>query len=72
MKIDLDVNCSDLEDMLVTHYNLSEPVKIVSVEFDETGDLIAMGFEVDAEDSVQIGRNWDSYAFTQGLISEAI
>ena len=72
MKIDLDVNCSDLEDMLATHYNLSEPVKLVSVEFDEAGDLIAMGFEVDAGDCKQICRNWDSYAFTEGLISEAI
>jgi hypothetical protein len=72
VKIELNANCSDLERVLASYYNLSEPVKMISVEFDEAGDLIAMGFEVDAEDSIQICRKWDNYAFAEGLIGEAV
>lgn len=72
MKIELGANCSEIEDMLSRRYNLSEPVKLMGLEFDEGSDLVAFSFEVDAEDSIQIDRNWDSSAFTTGLIEEAI
>jgi hypothetical protein len=42
------------------------------MEFDEAGDLCAFSFEVDAADSKLICREWDDYAFVEGLIENAI
>jgi hypothetical protein len=72
VKLELSVNCDTIEDLLQAHYNLSEPVKVIGMEYDETGDLCAFEIEVDAEDSSRINRHWDDFAFTQGLIENAI
>jgi hypothetical protein len=58
--------------MLQDKHGMSGDVRLTGVEFDETGDLVAFEIEVEAEDSMLIGRSWDNYAFTEGLLEEAI
>ena len=72
VKLELTANCSDIEQMLKNRYGLSGEVRLTGTEFDETGDLIAFELEVEAEDSMLIGRDWDAYGFSQGLIEEAV
>ena len=72
MQIELTANCSDIEQMLQIKHGLSEETRLTGVEFDETGDLVAFSFEVDAGDAKNICRQWDNYAFSEGLIEEAI
>jgi hypothetical protein len=72
VEIELTVNCEEIEEMLRSQYNLDEPVKLTRMEHDELSDVCAFTFEVDADDSKQICRNWDSSAFTTGLLEEAI
>lgn len=72
MNLELTINCSEVEQLLQDRHGLDGPVRLTNVEYDEVGDLIAFGFEVEAEDSTKIGRFWDDMAFTEGLIEEAI
>jgi hypothetical protein len=72
VKLELTANCSDIEQMLQDKHGMSGDVRLTGVEFDETGDLVAFEIEVAAEDSMLIGRSWDNYAFTEGLLEEAI
>ena len=72
MKIELSVACDQIEDMLQAHYNLADPVKLTGMDYDEKADLCAFEFEVESEDCPKINRNWDDWAFTEGLIEDAI
>lgn len=72
VKLELTANCSDIEQMLQQKYGLASDVRLTDVEFDETGDLVAFNIEVEAEDSMLIGRQWSDYSFTEGLLEEAI
>ena len=72
MKLELSVNCDTVEDILRARYNLTEDVRLTDMEFDEAGDLCAFSFEGDAADSKLICREWDDYAFVEGLIENAI
>ena len=72
VKIELTVNCDQLEDLLQARYNLTDSVKLVNLEYDELSDICAFEFEGDADDCRLITRNWDNYAFTEDLLGEAI
>ena len=72
VKIELTVNCDQLEDILQARYDLTDPVKLIGLEYDEMSDVCAFEFEVDAGDSVRINRKWDDYMFTEDLLGEAI
>jgi len=72
VKIELAIACDLLEDLLQSRYNLTSPVRLTKMEHDELSDLCAFEFDVEAEDSALIGRNWDDYAFSEDLIGEAI
>lgn len=74
MKVNLElaIACDLIEDLLQAKYNLTEPVRLVKMEHDELSDLCAFSFDVEADDSALIGRNWDDYAFAEGIVNEAI
>lgn len=72
MKVELTANCSDLEEMIKEKYGLVGDPHLTDVEFDELGDLVAIGVEVEASDSKLICRQWDARGFVEGLIEEAI
>jgi hypothetical protein len=72
VKLELTVACDQLEDILQARYNLTEPVKVVGMEYDELSDVCAFELEVEAADSRLICRQWDDYAFSEDFIGEAI
>lgn len=72
MRLELSVSCDQIEDMVQTQHNLDMPVKLIKMDYDSIGDLCAFEFEVDDEQYRMINRNWDDYAFTEGLVEEAI
>ena len=72
VKIELLLPSSSLECMLQERYDLEGAVTFRGAEFDDYGDSVSLSFELDAEDSVKVVRNWDDDTFVEGLISEAI
>lgn len=72
MQIDLGVTCDSIEELLREKYNLSEPIRLSGMDFDELSDMCVFSFETEEEDSKRIGRKWDDMAFAEGLIEEAI
>ena len=72
VKIELFLPSSSLECMLQERYDLDGAVTFNGVEFDDYGDSIALSFELDAEESKKVTRDWDDETFAEGLISEAI
>jgi hypothetical protein len=70
--IELTVNVSDVEELLKNRHDMSGEVRLTGVEFDESGDLVAFSFDVEAEDSVNIDRFWGDLSFAEGLVEDAI
>ena len=72
VSIELTVPCSSVEEVLRNQYRLDGPVVLTGFERDDLSDVLGFTFELDAEDSNKICRDWDEFSLATEVIGEAI
>lgn len=72
VSIELTVPCNSVEEILKNQYRLEGPVKLTNFERDDLSDVLGFTFELEADDSKKICRDWDDYSLAADVLGEAI
>jgi len=72
VSIELTVPCNSIEEILKNQYRLEGPVTLTDFDRDDLSDVLGFTFELEAEDSKKICRDWDDYSLATEVMGEAI